>query len=70
MRCPYCGFRGSRVIHLRPGQEKAILRHRKCGLCGSRFITQGSSREFFKERLRLVLIKKEDTYGSKKSSSR
>jgi len=68
MRCPYCGFRGSRVIHLRPGQEQAILRHRKCGLCGSRFITQGSSRELFNERLRLLLIKKADAQGSKKVS--
>ena len=67
MNCPYCGFLGSRVIHSRPSQKQAIVRYWKCGLCGSRFVTQGSSREPFNERLRLVLIKKIDGYKSKKS---
>lgn len=61
MKCPYCGFRESKVIDSRPTVENArIRRRRECLKCGKRFTTyemvenlpvmvvkRDGSREFF-----------------------
>ncbi len=40
MRCPHCGFNGSRVLDSRPIHEgKAIRRRRECEDCSQRFTT-------------------------------
>lgn len=40
MRCPYCGFMGSRVLDSRPVHEgRSIRRRRECEDCAQRFTT-------------------------------
>lgn len=40
MKCPHCGFNGSRVLDSRPIHEgKAIRRRRECEDCSQRFTT-------------------------------
>ncbi len=38
MKCPYCGFDGSKVIDSRPAEDR-IRRRRECCKCGKRFTT-------------------------------
>jgi transcriptional repressor NrdR len=66
MRCPHCGYNGSRVLDSRPIHEgKAIRRRRECEDCSQRFTTfemieekpvivikkDGSREEFNREKL-------------------
>ena len=40
MRCPYCGYRESKVVDSRPADEGAsIRRRRECLSCEKRFTT-------------------------------
>ena len=40
MKCPYCGYRESKVIDSRPAEEgSSIRRRRECLSCGKRFTT-------------------------------
>ena len=40
MKCPYCGFLGSKVLDSRPANEnKSIRRRRECEKCQRRFTT-------------------------------
>ena len=40
MRCPYCGFRESKVVDSRPADEgSSIRRRRECLSCEKRFTT-------------------------------
>ena len=60
MKCPYCGYRESKVIDSRPAEEgSSIRRRRECLSCGKRFTTYETV-----ERLPMVVIKKD---GSRQS---
>ena len=60
MRCPYCGYRESKVVDSRPADEGAsIRRRRECLSCEKRFTTYETV-----ERLPLMVIKKD---GSRQS---
>lgn len=40
MKCPYCGFKDSKVIDSRPSEDSSsIKRRRECPECGNRFTT-------------------------------
>lgn len=55
MRCPYCGFMGSRVLDSRPVSEgRSIRRRRECEECTRRFTTFETV-----EQKPLMVIKKE-----------
>ncbi|MCH5188589.1 MAG: transcriptional repressor NrdR [Oscillospiraceae bacterium] len=57
MRCPYCGFRDSKVIDSRPTDEgEAIRRRRECMKCEERFTTYEKV-----ESLPIMVIKKDRT---------
>ena len=57
MRCPYCGFRDSKVIDSRPTDEgEAIRRRRECMKCEERFTTYEKV-----ESLPIMVIKKDKT---------
>ena len=46
MRCPYCGFRESKVVDSRPADEgSSIRRRRECLSCEKRFTTHGGHQE-------------------------
>ena len=63
MRCPYCGYRESKVIDSRPADEGAsIRRRRECLSCGKRFTTYETV-----ESLPMVVVKKD---GSRQSFER
>ena len=54
MKCPYCGYRESKVIDSRPAEEgSSIRRRRECLSCGKRFTTYETV-----ESLPMVVIKK------------
>lgn len=72
MKCPYCGYFGSKVIDSRPVHDgKAIRRRRECEECEQRFTTfetveekpliivkkDGSREEFDKDKLLRGLIR-------------
>ena len=55
MRCPYCGYKESKVVDSRPSDEGAsIRRRRECLACHKRFTTYETM-----ESLPLVVIKKD-----------
>lgn len=57
MRCPYCGYRDSKVIDSRPTDEgEAIRRRRECIKCEERFTTYEKV-----ESLPIMVIKKDKT---------
>ncbi len=57
MRCPYCGYRDSKVIDSRPTDEGgAIRRRRECMKCEGRFTTYEKV-----ETLPIMVIKKDKT---------
>ena len=63
MRCPYCGFRESKVVDSRPADEgSSIRRRRECLSCEKRFTTYETV-----EYLPMVVIKKD---GSRQSFDR
>ena len=63
MRCPYCGYRESKVVDSRPADEGAsIRRRRECLSCEKRFTTYETV-----ESLPMVVIKKD---GSRQTFDR
>ena len=63
MRCPYCGYRESKVVDSRPAEEgTSIRRRRECLSCEKRFTTYETM-----ESLPMVVIKKD---GSRPSFER
>ena len=63
MRCPYCGYKESKVVDSRPADESSsIRRRRECLSCEKRFTTYETV-----ETLPLVVIKKD---GSRQSFER
>ena len=63
MKCPYCGYRESRVVDSRPADEgSSIRRRRECLACEKRFTTYETM-----ESLPMVVIKKD---GSRQSFDR
>ena len=63
MKCPYCGFRESKVVDSRPADESSsIRRRRECLSCEKRFTTYETV-----EVLPMVVIKKD---GSRQSFDR
>ena len=60
MKCPYCGYKESKVIDSRPAEEgSSIRRRRECLSCAKRFTTYETM-----ESLPLMVIKKD---GSRQS---
>ena len=63
MRCPYCGYRESKVVDSRPAEEgTSIRRRRECLSCEKRFTTYETM-----ESLPMVVIKRD---GSRQSFER
>ena len=63
MRCPYCGYKESKVVDSRPADESSsIRRRRECLECHKRFTTYETM-----ESLPLVVIKKD---GSRQTFDR
>ncbi|KAA8750205.1 transcriptional regulator NrdR [Paenibacillus sp. UASWS1643] len=63
MKCPYCGYMGTKVLDSRPANEaKSIRRRRECEQCARRFTTF----EMIEE-TPLIVIKKD---GSREEFSR
>mgnify|MGYP000798723022 FL=1 len=63
MKCPYCGYKESKVIDSRPAEEgSSIRRRRECLSCGKRFTTYETV-----ESLPMVVVKKD---GSRQSFDR
>ena len=63
MKCPYCGYKESKVVDSRPAEEgSSIRRRRECLSCGKRFTTYETV-----ESLPMVVVKKD---GSRQSFDR
>ncbi len=63
MKCPYCGFRESKVVDSRPAEENcSIRRRRECLSCFRRFTTYETV-----ESMPIIVIKKD---GSRQSFER
>ena len=62
MKCPYCGFKESKVVDSRPADDGSIRRRRECLQCERRFTTYETV-----ESLPMVVIKKD---GSRQSFDR
>lgn len=63
MKCPYCGYKESKVVDSRPAEEgSSIRRRRECLSCEKRFTTYETV-----ESLPMVVIKKD---GSRQSFDR
>ncbi len=63
MRCPYCGYKDSKVVDSRPADEgSSIRRRRECLSCEKRFTTYETV-----ESLPMVVVKKD---GSRQSFDR
>ena len=63
MRCPYCGYKESKVVDSRPADEgSSIRRRRECLQCEKRFTTYETV-----ESLPMVVVKKD---GSRQSFER
>ena len=63
MKCPYCGYKESKVIDSRPAEEgSSIRRRRECLSCAKRFTTYETV-----ESLPMVVVKKD---GSRQSFER
>ena len=62
MKCPYCGYKESRVVDSRPADEgSSIRRRRECLACEKRFTTYETM-----ESLPMVVIKKDGSRQSDK----
>ena len=63
MKCPYCGFKESKVVDSRPADEgSSIRRRRECLSCGKRFTTYETV-----ESMPMVVIKRD---GSRQTFDR
>ena len=62
MKCPYCGFKESKVVDSRPADEGSSIRRRECLSCERRFTTYETM-----ESLPMVVIKKD---GSRQTFDR
>ena len=63
MKCPYCGFKASKVVDSRPAEEgNSIRRRRECLSCSKRFTTYETV-----ESLRMVVVKRD---GSRQTFDR
>lgn len=59
MKCPYCGYKESKVVDSRPADESSIRRRRECLSCERRFTTYETV-----EITPMVVIKKDGTRQS------
>lgn len=59
MKCPYCGYKESKVVDSRPAEDISIRRRRECLSCERRFTTYETV-----ETMPLVVIKKDGTRQS------
>ena len=63
MKCPYCGFKESKVVDSRPAEEgNSIRRRRECLSCSKRFTTYETV-----ESLPMVVVKRD---GSRQTFDR
>ena len=62
MKCPYCGYKESKVVDSRPADESSIRRRRECLSCSKRFTTYETV-----ESMPMVVVKKD---GSRQSFDR
>lgn len=56
MKCPYCGYKESKVVDSRPADESSIRRRRECLSCERRFTTYETV-----ETVPVVVVKKDGT---------
>ena len=56
MKCPYCGYKESKVVDSRPADESSIRRRRECLSCERRFTTYETV-----ETMPMAVIKKDGT---------
>ena len=56
MKCPYCGYKESKVVDSRPADDNSIRRRRECLSCERRFTTYETV-----ETVPLAVIKKDGT---------
>ena len=56
MKCPYCGYKESKVVDSRPADENSIRRRRECLSCERRFTTYETV-----ETVPVVVVKKDGT---------
>ena len=56
MKCPYCGYKESKVVDSRPADESSIRRRRECLSCERRFTTYETV-----ETMPVVVVKKDGT---------
>lgn len=59
MKCPYCGYKESKVVDSRPADESSIRRRRECLSCERRFTTYETV-----ETMPMAVIKKDGTRQS------
>lgn len=59
MKCPYCGYKESKVVDSRPADENSIRRRRECLSCERRFTTYETV-----EMTPMMVIKKDGTRQS------
>ena len=63
MKCPYCGYKESKVVDSRPAEEgSSIRRRRECLSCGKRFTTYETV-----ESMPMVVVKRD---GSRQTFDR
>lgn len=56
MKCPYCGYKESKVVDSRPADESSIRRRRECLSCERRFTTYEKV-----ETMPVVVVKRDGT---------
>ena len=59
MKCPYCGYKESKVVDSRPADEISIRRRRECLSCERRFTTYETV-----ESMPVVVVKRDGTRQS------
>ncbi|MBR2131874.1 MAG: transcriptional repressor NrdR [Oscillospiraceae bacterium] len=59
MKCPYCGYKESKVVDSRPADDESIRRRRECLCCERRFTTYETV-----EYIPMVVIKRDGTRQS------
>ena len=59
MKCPYCGYKESKVVDSRPADESSIRRRRECNACARRFTTYE-----IVESLPIIVVKRDGTRQS------
>ena len=59
MKCPYCGYKESKVVDSRPADENSIRRRRECLSCERRFTTYETV-----ETVPMVVVKRDGTRQS------